>query len=256
MPHTAHKLLTPGHRSGDPWPPGRETPPPPPGQSPEKFVYVYVPLPFLKEARKSWGKGSRNFGEDREPANTQKKQLILLVVNMTANLGKRRNFVPKEPALSGHHSELAGEGLQTGFSRHGLPPQRAPLDTVYPLRGDPKSDFSPPSQKINFRVTLGVKAGISTKNTEKNTPPPPAEILEPPKNTPQIPKKYPKWAFLVFFGHFFFVFSGYFGGKFRESRISPRVFFSVFVVEIPGWAISRERAEYCFESTVSEDRTH
>ena len=29
---------------------------------------------------------------------------------------------------------LAGEGLQTGFSRHGLPPQRAPLDTVYPLR--------------------------------------------------------------------------------------------------------------------------
>ena len=30
--------------------------------------------------------------------------------------------------------ELAGEGLQTGFSRHGLAPQRAPLDTVYPLR--------------------------------------------------------------------------------------------------------------------------
>ena len=30
--------------------------------------------------------------------------------------------------------ELAGEGLQTGFSRHGLPPQRALLDTVYPLR--------------------------------------------------------------------------------------------------------------------------
>ena len=30
--------------------------------------------------------------------------------------------------------ELAGDGLQTGFSRHGLPPQRAPLDTVYPLR--------------------------------------------------------------------------------------------------------------------------
>ena len=30
--------------------------------------------------------------------------------------------------------ELAGKGLQTGFSRHGLPPQRAPLDTVYPLR--------------------------------------------------------------------------------------------------------------------------
>ena len=30
--------------------------------------------------------------------------------------------------------ELAGEGLQRGFSRHGLPSQRAPLDTVYPLR--------------------------------------------------------------------------------------------------------------------------
>ena len=29
---------------------------------------------------------------------------------------------------------LAGEGLQTRFSRHGLSPQRAPLDTVYPLR--------------------------------------------------------------------------------------------------------------------------
>ena len=29
---------------------------------------------------------------------------------------------------------LAGEGLQTGFSRHGLPSQRAPLDMVYPLR--------------------------------------------------------------------------------------------------------------------------
>ena len=28
VPHTAHKLLTPGHRSGDPWPPGRETPAP------------------------------------------------------------------------------------------------------------------------------------------------------------------------------------------------------------------------------------
>ena len=30
--------------------------------------------------------------------------------------------------------ELAEEGLQTGLSRHGLPPQTAPLDTVYPLR--------------------------------------------------------------------------------------------------------------------------
>ena len=30
--------------------------------------------------------------------------------------------------------QLPGKGLQTGFSRHGLPPQRALLDTVYPLR--------------------------------------------------------------------------------------------------------------------------
>ena len=30
--------------------------------------------------------------------------------------------------------ELAGEGFQTGFSRHGLPPQRPPLDTAYRLR--------------------------------------------------------------------------------------------------------------------------
>ena len=30
--------------------------------------------------------------------------------------------------------ELAGECLQTGFERHGLPLQRALLDTVYPLR--------------------------------------------------------------------------------------------------------------------------
>ena len=29
--------------------------------------------------------------------------------------------------------ELAGECLQTGFGRHGLPPQKALLDTVYPL---------------------------------------------------------------------------------------------------------------------------
>ena len=30
--------------------------------------------------------------------------------------------------------ELAGECLQARFERHGLPPQRAPLDTVYPLK--------------------------------------------------------------------------------------------------------------------------
>ena len=38
--------------------------------------------------------------------------------------------------------ELAGEGLQTRFSRHGLPPQRAPLDTVYPLREHLKKTVS------------------------------------------------------------------------------------------------------------------
>ena len=43
--HTAHQLLTPGHR----WEPlaTRSGEPPPPGQSPETFVYVYVPFPFL-----------------------------------------------------------------------------------------------------------------------------------------------------------------------------------------------------------------
>ena len=30
--------------------------------------------------------------------------------------------------------ELAEECLQTGFERHGLPSEKAPLDTVYPLR--------------------------------------------------------------------------------------------------------------------------
>ena len=35
VPHTTHKLLTPGHH------------PRPPGQSPEKYIYVYVPFPFL-----------------------------------------------------------------------------------------------------------------------------------------------------------------------------------------------------------------
>ena len=30
--------------------------------------------------------------------------------------------------------DLAGECPQTGFEKHGSPPQRAPVDTVYPLR--------------------------------------------------------------------------------------------------------------------------
>ena len=60
----------------------------------------------------------------------------------------------------------------------------------------------------------------------KNTPR--AEILEPQENTQKIPKKYQKCAFLVFWGYFL-VFSGYFGGKFWESRISGRgVFFRYF----------------------------
>ena len=40
FPHTAHKLLTPGHRSGDPWPPGRETPPPPGRHRRNLFMFM------------------------------------------------------------------------------------------------------------------------------------------------------------------------------------------------------------------------
>ena len=45
-------------------------------------------------------------------------------------------MTPLVCALAQHmvSGELAGECLQTGFERHGLPPQRAPLDTVYPLK--------------------------------------------------------------------------------------------------------------------------
>ena len=50
--------------------------------------------------------------------------------------------------------ELAGEGLQTGFSRHGLPPQRAPLDTVYPLREHLNS-----VQRIGLCLTGGLLIG-------------------------------------------------------------------------------------------------
>ena len=67
------------------------------------------------------------------------------------------------------------------------------------------------------------RAGISTKNTEKSTPR--AEILEPQENTEKIPKMR---IFGIFFG-IFSVFSGYFGDKFWESRISGRgVFFRYF----------------------------
>ena len=61
---------------------------------------------------------------------------------------------------------------------------------------------------------------------QKNTPR--AEILEPQENTPKIPTKYQKCAFLVFWGYFFGIF-GVFWGKFWESRISCRgVFFRYF----------------------------
>ena len=50
--------------------------------------------------------------------------------------------------------------------------------------------------------------------------------------TQEIPQKYQKYAFLVFGGVFCSVFSGYFRGKFWESRISGRrgrrVFFRFF----------------------------
>ena len=70
------------------------------------------------------------------------------------------------------------------------------------------------------------RPGISTKNTEKNTPRP--EILEPQENTEKIPQKYQKCAFW-YFGGIFSVFSGYFGRKFWESIISGRnVFFRYF----------------------------
>ena len=70
----------------------------------------------------------------------------------------------------------------------------------------------------------------------KNSPQ--AEILDPKK----IPRKYRKNTqngHFWYFGGIFSVFSGYFEGKFRESRISGRGgIFSVFFVEIPGRAIS------------------
>ena len=73
VPHRAHKLLTLGHRSGDPWPPGRETPghpvrrPPPPGQSPQKFVYPVLPfLAFLEKGKENHQK-NKDFYPYRTP---------------------------------------------------------------------------------------------------------------------------------------------------------------------------------------------
>ena len=74
------------------------------------------------------------------------------------------------------------------------------------------------------------------KKYRKNSPQ--AEIWNPKK----IPKKYrtnTKSGHFWYFGGIFSVFSGYFRGKFWESRISGRgVFFRFFFVEIPGRAIS------------------
>ena len=40
VPHTTHKLLTPGYRSGDPWPPGRETPGHPGSHRKNMFMFM------------------------------------------------------------------------------------------------------------------------------------------------------------------------------------------------------------------------
>ena len=49
-------------------------------------------------------------------------------------MNRRKSHVYLNSVQQMVSGELAGEGLQRGLSRHGLPPQRAPLDTVYPLR--------------------------------------------------------------------------------------------------------------------------
>ena len=62
----------------------------------------------------------------RNPGISRQKSLVPCVSrDIHVYLNTVQQMVP---------GELAGEGLQTGFSRHGLPPQKAPLDTVYPLR--------------------------------------------------------------------------------------------------------------------------
>ena len=40
VPHTAHKLLTPGHRSGDPWPPRSGDPPRPGSHRENLFMFM------------------------------------------------------------------------------------------------------------------------------------------------------------------------------------------------------------------------
>ena len=60
-----------------------------------------------------------------------------------------------------------------------------------------------------------------------------------PRKYPKNTEKNTKNAHFWYFGGIFSIFSGNFGGKFWESRISGRgVFFRYFFVEIPGRAIS------------------
>ena len=70
----------------------------------------------------------------------------------------------------------------------------------------------------------------------KNTPWP--KILEPPKNTPEIPKKIPKMGILGILGVFFRYFRGILGEILGVQNFGPGGIFSVFFVEIPGRAIS------------------
>ena len=69
------------------------------------------------------------------------------------------------------------------------------------------------------------RPGISTKNTDKNTPQ--AEILKPKENTPKIPKKYQK---RTFFGYFLGVFfRGILGVNSGSPEFQPGgYFFGIF----------------------------
>ena len=70
------------------------------------------------------------------------------------------------------------------------------------------------------------RPGISTKNTEKIPPGP--KFWNKKKIPEKLPKKYQNAHFSGILGYFL-VFSGYFGAKFWESRISGRgVFFRYF----------------------------
>ena len=68
-----------------------------------------------------------------QPQSLHTKFLTSFVVTKTVTVIEVDHVFLKsvQQIVSG---ELAGEYLQTGFERHGLPPQRAPLDTVYLLR--------------------------------------------------------------------------------------------------------------------------